>query len=173
MLASQKIVDAFNTQIGNEMGASNQYIAIASYFSSEGLEELSKFFFRQADEERAHSMKFVKFILDVGGKVVLPVIAAPRCEFPSAAAAVEAALAWEKDVTEQIYSLVELCQAERNHISMRFLDWFVEEQLEEVSLMDNLLSVVQRAGEKNLLYVEDYVARHGVGGAESVGAADP
>ena len=170
MLASQKIVDAFNTQVGNEMGASNQYIAIASYFSSEGLEELSKFFFRQADEERDHAMKFVRFLLDVGGNVALPEIAAPRGDFGSAAEAVTAALEWEKEVTQQIYGLVELCQAERNHISLRFLDWFVEEQLEEVSLMDNLLSVVKRAGEGNLLYVEDYVARHGVEGADSVGA---
>lgn len=171
MLASQKVIDAFNQQIGNEFGAANQYLAIASYFASENLENLSQFFFRQADEERAHGMKFLRFILDVGGRVAIPQIATPKCSFDSAAAAVTASLDWEKEVTSQIYGLVDLCQKERNHIALRFLDWFVDEQLEEVSLMDNLLGIVERAGEDNLLYVEDYISRHGIEGAEVAGGA--
>lgn len=166
MLASKAIVDAFNTQIGNELGASNQYISIASYFESENLEELAKFFFRQSDEERDHAMKFVKFVLDVEGKVVLREIPAPRSDFKSAGDAVQAALDWEKEVTDQIYGLVDLCQKERNHIALRFLDWFVNEQLEEVTLMSSLLGVIERAGEDNLLYVEDYLVRHGVPGEQ-------
>ncbi len=167
-LASQKIVDAFNRQIGNELGASNQYVAIASHFSEENLDELSQFFFRQAEEEREHAMKFVHFILDVGGHVEIPQIAEPKNKFETAAEAVQASLDWEQEVTQQIYGLVELCQEERNHIALRFLDWFVTEQLEEVSLMDSLLGIVKRAGEDNLLYVEDYLSRHGVEGGASV-----
>lgn len=167
-LASQNIVDAFNTQIGNELGASNQYVAIASYFAEENLDALSSFFFRQAEEEREHAMKFVRFLLDVGGHVEIPQIAEPKNRFSSAEEAVTASLDWEKEVTQQIYDLVELSQKERNHIASRFLDWFVDEQLEEVSLMDNLLGVVQRAGKDNLLYVEDYLSRHGVEGGASV-----
>jgi len=167
MLVSQKIVDALNEQIGRELGASHQYIAIASYFDRENLEELSKFFFSQADEEREHAMKFVRFLLDVDGKVGIPQIPAPPSEFSSAREAVSRALDWEKEVTEQIYELVELCEKERNHIAIRFLDWFVTEQLEEVTIMSSLLGVVERAGEDNLLYVEDYLVRHGVEGAES------
>lgn len=169
MLASQDIVDAFNAQIGRELGASNQYISIASFFAEENLEQLSSFFFRQADEERDHAMRFVKFILDVEGKVVLPAIPAPPSNFKSAHEAVKAALDWEQEVTEQIYSLVELCQKERNHIALRFLDWFVNEQLEEVTSMSALLGVVERAGDDNLLYVEDYLVRHGVPGGEGGG----
>lgn len=166
MLASQKVIDAFNRQISNEFGAANQYLAIASYFSCENLDNLSQFFFNQAAEEREHGMKFLRFVLDVGGQVELSEIAAPRATFDSAADAVQASLDWEKEVTRQIYELVELCQEERNHIAKRFLDWFVDEQLEEVTLIDNLLGIVERAGEDNLLYVEDYISRHGVEGAE-------
>ena len=167
MLASQKIVDAFNAQIGRELGASNQYVAIASHFANENLEQLSQFFFRQADEERDHAMKFVKFILDVEGKVEIPDIEKPHSSFDTARDAVAKAYAWENEVTEQIYGLVELCQQEHNHIASRFLDWFVTEQLEEVTLMGNLLAVVERAGEDNLLYIEDYLSRHGVEGADT------
>ncbi len=169
MLASQKIVDAFNVQIGNELGASHQYIAIAAYFSSENLDELATFFFRQADEEREHAMKFVKFILDVDGEVEIPAVKAPRSGFQQAREAVALSLEWEREVTEQIYRLVELCQQERNHIALRFLDWFVTEQLEEVTTMSTLLGIVERAGEDKLLYVEDYLSRHGIEGSESAG----
>lgn len=162
MLVSQDIVDAFNAQTGREMGASHQYIAIASHFANENLDELSSFFFRQADEEREHAMKFVHFLLEAGGDVVLPEIAAPKSGFDTAKEAVELSLQWEEEVTRQIYDLVELCQKERNHISLRFLDWFVNEQLEEVSVMSTLLGVVARAGEDNLLYVEEYLARTGL-----------
>ena len=167
-LASQDIIDAFNTQIGHELGASNQYVSIGSYFSEENLDELSKFFFRQAEEEREHALKFVAFILDVGGHVEVPPIEAPPHRFESAADAVGKALEWERTVTQQIYDLVELCQKERNHIALRFLDWFVTEQLEEVTTIGTLLGVVERAGEDNLLYVEDYLSRHGIEGPESV-----
>lgn len=170
MLASKKLVDAMNAQIGRELGASHQYIAIASYFAHENLEQLSQFFFRQADEERDHAMKFVKFVLDVEGRLAIPAIEAPPANFESARDAVAKAYEWEQDVTRQIYELVELAQAEKNHIANRFLDWFVDEQLEEVTLMGNLLGVVERAGEDNLLYVEDYLTRHGVEGA---GTASP
>ncbi|MEM8995727.1 MAG: ferritin-like domain-containing protein, partial [Acidobacteriota bacterium] len=97
-LASQDIVSAFNAQVGNELGASNQYVQIASYFSEENLDELSKFFFRQADEERAHAMKFVAFILDVGGHVEMPEIEKPPHSFETAEMAVSTALDWEKTV---------------------------------------------------------------------------
>lgn len=166
MLVSQKIVDAFNTQIGNELGASNQYVAIASYFDNEDLNELASFFFKQADEERAHAMKFVHFLLEADGKVDIPRIPAPKSDFTSAEEAVQASLDWEKEVTQQIYDLVGICNAENNYIAQRFLDWFVTEQLEEVSSMSTLLGIVKRAGESNLLYVEDYLARHGVAGHE-------
>jgi len=166
MLISQKIVDAFNAQIGRELTASHQYLSISSYFDEDNLDELSKFFLRQAEEERDHAMKFVRFILDAGGHVVIPTIEAPPHAFDSASHAVELALEWEQEVTHLIYELVELCQSERNYVAKRFLDWFVEEQLEEVSLMDKLLGIVERAGD-NLLYVEDYLARHGVEGADA------
>src|SRR5690349_9885854 len=97
MLASEKLIQAFNQQIGNEMHASLQYIAIASYFDSETLPELAKFFYQQSDEERTHAMRFVKFINDVGGRVQIPALPAPTSEFVSAEEAVGQALAWEEE----------------------------------------------------------------------------
>jgi ferritin len=172
MLISSKLAQAFSQQVGNEMGASLQYVAIASYFDGESLPELAKFFFRQADEERTHSMKFVHFLNEADGKLTIPAIPAPKSEFASAEEAVQLSLDWEQQVTQQIYGLVNQAKDENNYIAQRFLDWFVTEQLEEVSSMSTLLGIVRRAGPSGLLHVEDYLARVGVGGAgEAAGAA--
>ncbi|HKI02708.1 MAG TPA: ferritin [Thermoanaerobaculia bacterium] len=167
MLASDKLIEAFNQQIGNEMGASMQYIAIASYFDSETLPQLARFFYRQSEEERTHAMRFVKFINDVGGKVRIPALPAPQSEFPSAEEAVAKALSWEEEVTSQIYDLVEIAKGDKNYVGVRFLDWFVEEQLEEVSSMSDLLAVIRRAGPDRLLFVEEYLVRQGTQGLDS------
>ena len=170
MLANEKLIQAFNQQVGNEMGASMQYIAIASYFDSETLPELAKFFYRQSEEERIHAMKFVKFINDVGGQVRIPDLPAPTSDFTSAEAAVAQALSWEEEVTRQIYDLVEIAKADKNYVGVRFLDWFVEEQLEEVTSMNDLLAVIRRAGPDRLLFVEEYLSRQGRAGLESPAA---
>ena len=170
MLASQKLIDAFNGQIGHEMGASLQYVALASYFDAEVLPQLAQFFYRQSEEERDHAMKFVKFIVDVGGRVDIPEIPRARCDFASAEEAVQLAVDWEKQVTQQIYDLLELAVKEKNHIARRFLDWFVDEQLEEVTTMTSLVAIIQRAGKERLILVEDYLARGGARSLESPAA---
>lgn len=168
MLISDKLESATNRQIGRELAASLQYIQIAAHFDHQALMELARFFYRQAEEERDHAMKFVHFVVDAGGSLEIPEIEAPQATFGSAADAVQAALTWEEEVTRQIYELVDIARSDHNHIAERFLDWFVNEQFEEVSTMSGLLQVVQRAGE-NLLLVEEYLAREGgeVGGASS------
>lgn len=161
MLASQELIDAFNAQIGNELGASHQYTSIATYFDRQTLDQLARFFYGQADEERDHAMRFVKFLVEVGAPVVIPEVPAPKSEFASAEEAVALSLEWEETVTQQIYRLVEQAEKDSNHIAERFLDWFVNEQLEEVSTMGGLLDIVRRAGDDGLLSVEEYLAREG------------
>jgi ferritin len=156
MLFSKKMNAALNAQVGHELGASLQYMQIASYFAGEALNRLSGLFFKQSAEERDHAMRLVKYILDAGGEVQVPAIPAPRSQFKNAIEAVQAALDWEKEVTAQINGLVELALKESDHLSYQMLAWFVKEQLEEVSSMETLLKLVQRSG-NNLLYL-DHVA---------------
>lgn len=171
MLISKELENAMNQQIGNEFGASLQYVSIASYFQNEDLEQLSAFFTRQSDEERMHAMKFVDYILDTGGQVRIPAIPAARYAFHSAEDAVKAALDWELEVTRQINGLMNIAVEQRDYMGQDFLRWFVTEQREEVSTMSTLLNIVKRAGD-NLLRVEEYLARRpdphaGAGEAEA------
>lgn len=157
MLISRDLAAAFNQQIGNEFGASMQYVAIAAHFQQRQLTLLAKLFMEQADEERTHAMKFVQYILDTKGELQLPAIAAPTPTFASSEEAVAAALAWEQDVTRQIGALMDIAVKEGDYLAQSFLQWFIDEQLEEVVKMDRLLGVIRQSGEKNLLMVEAYL----------------
>ncbi len=161
MLTSQKIIDAVNEQIGYEFSASLQYYAIAAHFAAEALPQLSQHFFKQAEEEKGHALRFMKYVVDAGGRVVIPTIQAPQSHFKDAEGPVKLSLDQEIHVTNQINGLVELARAENDYITINFLQWFLTEQLEEVSSMDNLLKIVQRAGD-NVLQADEYLARVGV-----------
>ena len=156
-MISPALVKAFNAQIGHEFGASMQYVSIAAHFQRSHLTLLANLFFKQAEEEREHAMKFVKYLLDTKGELQIPSIPAPAPTFTSAEAAVAAALKWEQDVTAQITALMDLAVKENDYLGQSFLQWFIDEQLEEVVKMDRLLSVIRQSGEKNLLMVEAYL----------------
>ena len=160
MLISSTLAQAINTQIGNELGASLQYYQIAAHFHTAHLLQLATLFTKQAEEERAHADKLMRYVLETGGGVRLPAIREPQHTFPSCEAAVEAALKWELEVTAQIKSLMDIAASEGDYLAQGFLQWFVDEQLEEVTKMQRLLGVVRMAGERNLLSVEAYLV-HG------------
>ncbi|MBI3401829.1 MAG: ferritin [Acidobacteria bacterium] len=157
MMISRELAKAFNEQIGREFGASMQYVSIAAHFQQRQLTLLAKLFFAQADEERQHAMKFVKYVLDTKGDLKLPAVAAPTATFASAEDAAQAALKWEQEVTSQITALMDLAGKQNDYLAQSFLQWFIDEQLEEVVKMDRLLSVIRQSGEKNLLMVEAYL----------------
>lgn len=171
-MISKETADALNAQVGHEFGASMQYIAISCYFSQEGLPELSHHFQLQADEERAHAMRIVQYIVDADATLKIPSIPAPRGTFKSAEEAVQLSLDWELKVTTQINELMDLAIKQNEHLTRNFLEWFVTEQLEEVSSMDMLLRMVKRAGEQGLMFVESHLARKLHGGEAAAAAAD-
>jgi bacterioferritin B len=157
VLISKELAKAFNEQIGHEFGASMQYVSIAAHFTRSKLTLLAKLFMEQADEEKQHAMKFVQYLLDTQGELKIPAIPAPTAAFATAEAAAKAALDWEMEVTRQITGLMELAVEQRDYLAQSFLQWFVDEQLEEVVKMDRLLTVIRQSGEKNLLMVEAYL----------------
>lgn len=158
MIINQAVVKAMNDQIQSEFGASAQYIAIAIYFDEMGLPDLATFFYRQSDEERAHAMKFVQFLLEAGAKPLIPGLPEMKNEFNNPSDAVQFALDQELKVTHQINNIMAIAREENDFASQNFLQWFVEEQVEEVDSMSTLLQTIKHAG-GSLLLVEDFVRR--------------
>ncbi len=163
--------DALNDQIANEFAASMQYVGIAAHYDAETLPRLAAFFYRQALEERSHAMMMIRYLLDVDEEIRVPGVEAQQSKFDDDVKPVRLALEQEKRVGEEIYSLFELARETKDYRAEQFMQWFVKEQVEEVSLMTDLLNVVERSA-NNLLLVEDFIAREALGDG-SEGDAPP
>jgi ferritin len=115
----------------------------------------------------------VQYLLDAGHDVAIPGVEAPQTEFSDPRAPVALALEQEKRVTEQIAGLAALAREENELVGEQFLHWFLQEQREEVSSMSDLLSIVERASESNILLAEEYLARNPVGDQGEAANAPP
>lgn len=161
-MISKQLEKALNEQIVNELFSSNAYLAVAAYLDGEGLKVLAAHFLKQSDEERTHALKLMRYLLDVSGKLNIGVVAAPLGKFKSVEHAVRNSLEQEQLVTAQINGLMGLAHKEDDYATASFLKWFVDEQVEELASMGDLLMLVQKAGEANLLLVEDRLLKQGV-----------
>jgi ferritin len=158
MLISKALNTAINEEIGRELYASHQYLAIAAYFESQALRKMAALFYKQADEERQHALKFAHYVSEAGGTLAIPAVDAPQAQFGSVEEAVKLSLAWELEVTKHCNALMTMAVGEQDYIAQDFLRWFVTEQLEEVGSMENLLKVVRHAGERNIIMLEAYLS---------------
>lgn len=149
-----------NEQVGHEFGAFLQYVAHAAWFEGEALPELARYFSAQAEEERAHALKMIKFLNDTDQGIAIPSIPAPVGSFATVEDAIKLARAQEVRVTEQIKAIYDAAADANDRLTQNFLQWFLEEQVEEVASMDALLKVARRAG-NDVFRVEDFIAREG------------
>ena len=131
--------EALNEQVANEFAAHQQYVAIAVHYDSETLPRLAAFFYRQAVEERNHAMMITQYLLDADLEVRTPGVDGPEVGFADIVAPVELALAQEKRVTAQISALAAKARDEGDYQGEQFMQWFIKEQVEEVSTMTDLL----------------------------------
>ncbi|MEV0696303.1 ferritin [Saccharopolyspora sp. NPDC050389] len=158
-------------QVRNEFTASHQYIAVAVWFDNEDLPRLAAHFYRQALEERNHAMMIVQYLMDNNVKPNIPAIEQVRNDFTETRELVALALEQEREVTREIETLAKTAREEGDYLGEQFMQWFLKEQVEEVSSMSTLLNVVDRS-KGNLFDVENYLARETVGD-EGVDATAP
>lgn len=146
-MLSQKLQDAINAQINKELYSEFFYFAMAAYFESEGLKGFANFFKVQVEEERFHSMKFFNYMNERGAKVIMDAIAAPPQEFKSALDVFEQAYKHEQFVTKSINDLMALAMAENDFATISFLNWYVDEQVEEEATMDDIVNQLKFIGD--------------------------
>ena len=157
-MTSDAFVGRLNEQIGHELAAHQQYLAIAVFYDAQTLPQLARFFYRQALEERDHALMMVRYLLDADAEVVIPGVAAPQTRFEDVVAPVQLALEQERRVSDQIGALAGVAREQGDYSSEQFMQWFIKEQIEEVATMGDLLNVVRRSAER-IMDVEDYLAR--------------
>ena len=123
---------------------------MASWCERTGYEGSAAFFYNQAEEERQHMLKFIHYLNDVGSAAVIPGTQPPASEFKSLEVIIKTALNNEKIVTKAIHSIVDIAQKERDHSTFAFLEWFVNEQVEEEKQFETILQKFDLLGRDKL-----------------------
>ena len=136
---NEKLLKALNDQFNYEMLSGYYYVGMAAYCESENMKGMAHFLNEQAKEEYEHAMKFYGFINDLGGRVTVQAMPEPKNDYKSFLEVFEEALHHEKSVTSRIYNLLDMAKEESNYPTIGFLQWFVEEQLEEENSMEDII----------------------------------
>ncbi len=162
MEMDKKVHELINKQINNEFYSAYLYMSFADYYEEQGLSGYANWYMIQAAEERDHALILRKYLHDHGCKVTLEAIDRPDMEFASNLEPLEAGLNHEKFITDCIHTIYAAAGECKDYRTMRFLDWFVDEQSEEeVNAQDMLDKMKLFGGEAKNLYDLDkeYLSR--------------
>ena len=155
-MLKERIQKALNEQINAEQYSALLYLSMSSWFEDKGLPGFANWMYVQYQEELTHANKFFKFVNDRSGKVELMGIEQMPVKFESVLDVVEKTLEHEQKITAMIDNLVNIAVEERDHASQSFLQWFVDEQVEEEANVTDILDSLKLTGGKgNGMYMLD------------------
>ena len=146
-MLSEKMQDGLNAQINTEMQAYYTYLSMSAYFEDLGLKGFAMWMFHHAQEEMTHAMKIYDFIHSRRGRVKLDALHQPPHDWGNAIEAAKDALAHEEKVTKSINNLVKMAREEADYATDSFLQWFVDEQVEEEEVVDELIQKLMLIGD--------------------------
>lgn len=141
------IQDAMNKQIQMELTSAYAYLALSAYFEEQNFGGFAKWMRIQANEELEHAMKFFDYIHDRGGRVSLYTIEQPTVTISSPLQGFEKALSHERKVSASINAIYAQAVKEGDFASQSFLNWFVDEQVEEEKNAEQAVAWLQMAGD--------------------------
>lgn len=147
-MLSQTLQDAINAQINRELYSAYLYLAMSAHFEHEGWPGFAHWMRLQAHEEQEHAERFYAYLLDRGARVTLQAIAQPPVEFGSPLDIFKASYAHEQFITASINAIYDLAVAEKDYATQVMLQWFVSEQVEEEKHASDILTVLERIGDK-------------------------
>jgi ferritin len=146
MKISQNMQNALNNQILLESNASNNYLAMASWCEITGYDGGASFFYAQSYEERTHMLKIVHYLNNLGVPAIIPATKLPASSFKSLEFILKTALTSEQTVTSAIHKMVEIAQKDKDYPTYTFLEWFVNEQVQEETKFETLIKKFELIG---------------------------
>jgi ferritin len=147
-MLSRKMQDAINEQINKELYSAYMYLSMAAYCEDANLPGSAHWMRAQANEEVEHAMKFFDYVNERGGRVVLKAIDQPSVEFQGLLDVFERTLEHEQYVTSLIDNLYTLALEEKDYASQSFLQWFIDEQVEEEASATEIVETLKMIGDK-------------------------
>ncbi len=148
-MLSEKMNEALNVQANRELYSSYLYLSMSYYFESTGMPGFANWMRAQAGEELVHAMKMHDYIANAGGRAKMLAVEAPQFSWASPTAVFLHVWNHERAVTGLIHALVDVAIAEKDEATRSFLQWYVDEQVEEEESSDTVLKKVKAAGDDN------------------------
>ena len=153
---SEKMNDALNKQVNEEFFSAYLYLSMSSWFDSIGLKGFANWMMVQFKEEMEHAMKFYSYIQSRGGDIKLYAIKEPPSKWDSPLHAFKETLKHEQHITQCINELVDLAEELKDRPSLNFLQWFIDEQVEEEENDRDIIQRLELIGEsKNGIFMID------------------
>lgn len=159
----KRVQDALNHQINLEQYSAQLYLAMSAHCEAKSFRGFAHWLRVQSQEETAHALKLVTFVLDRGGKLEIQPIQAPPTDFGSITQVFEKILEHEKSITTSINSLFELSRQEKDYASEITLQWYVTEQVEEEANVGQILDHLRAVGEQGggIWYLDSKMGKRG------------
>jgi ferritin len=159
----KSIQDALNQQINLEQYSAQLYLAMSAHCETKAFRGFAQWLRVQAQEETAHAMKLVTFLLDRGGRLELAAIQAPPTEFGTITQVFEKILAHERSITASINALFERSRSEKDYASEITLQWYVTEQVEEEATIGQIVDHLKAVGEQGggIWYLDSKMGKRG------------
>ncbi|ACY40233.1 ferroxidase [Blattabacterium sp. (Blattella germanica) str. Bge] len=155
-MLSEKIQIGLIKQLNRESESSQLYLSMASWVEKKGFEGICEFLYDHSHEERMHMLKLIRYINKRGGVVVLDNIFIRKITYKSLKELFQTLFKHEKEISNEINLLLELSLQEKDYFTYNFLQWYVEEQIEEETLSKMILDKIELIGEdKGGLYLFD------------------
>lgn len=155
---NKNLIDAINTQINFEIESAHIYLAMQSYVAELGLAGFENWLDIQYQEELAHAKKFMKFINERNGRVIITGFENPRNDYTSLLEVFEVALNHEFEVTRRINEIMTLAHEERDYATISFLQWFIDEQVEEEDNFSTLIDQIKLVKDGGLYMLDKELA---------------
>ena len=146
-MISKKMEDAINDQIAAEYYSAHLYLAMSAYFAAVDLPGFANWMRVQYQEEMFHAEKFFDYVIERDGRAVLKAYDAPPKEWKSTLDVIEETYRHEQKVTGLINNLTDLAIAEKDHAAQIFLQWFVNEQVEEEASVKSIIQQLKLLGD--------------------------
>jgi ferritin len=147
---NKKIEELLNAQIVKEGYSSNLYLAMASWAESEGYSGISQWLYAQAEEEHVHMLKLLHYVNDRDGRATIPEFKQPPVSFESIQKVFEEVYAHEKQITASINKIVDLTFEEKDYSTNQWVQWYVNEQIEEEKTVREILDKLKLSGLANM-----------------------
>jgi ferritin len=165
----KNVEEILNLQIKKEDYSSQLYLSMASWAENKGFEGVSAWLYAQAEEERLHMLKLVKYVNERDGVAEIPGIETPPTDFGEVSVMFDKVLEHEKYISGSINEIVKVCIAENDYTTQNWIQWFVNEQIEEEASVKAIIDKLNLLGKNNLyMFDRDIMSMRGGGQASAV-----